>query len=96
MVHKCLTEGCEAMIDEQYKFCMPCVTKMKQANKEVGAVRDGSSDEVVKALGAVNNNLYALRTIQEAILERSFGLKLRWDKEESKFLIEKKTKVVKK
>jgi hypothetical protein len=65
---------------------------MKQANKEVGAVKDGSSDDVVKALGAVNNNLYAIRTIQEAILEKQFGLALRWDKEDSKFVIEKKKK----
>lgn len=90
--HKCMTEGCETLIDEKYKFCFPCVNKMKQTNQEVGAVKDGSNDDVVKAIGAMNNNLYAIRTILEAQLEKEHKLFLRWDKEESKFLIEKKKK----
>lgn len=96
---KCMTEGCETLVDEKYKFCFPCVTKMKQTNQEVGAIKsDVPSDEVVKALGAINNNLYALRTMQEAILEKEYKLSLRWDSGEKKFLIEKakpKIKVVK-
>lgn len=89
-------EVCGTDIDDRYKFCLKCAREMKETNKEVGAVKDVSSDEIVKALGAVNNNLYALRTIQEAILERSFGLSLRWDKDNAKFVIEKTQKKARK
>jgi Txe/YoeB family toxin of Txe-Axe toxin-antitoxin module len=93
MVHKCLTEGCETQIEDKYKFCMPCVSKMKQANQEV--VAEANSDEVVKAIGALNNNAYAIRTILEAMLEKQHKLVLRWDKKEVKFVIEKKAKKAK-
>lgn len=82
-------EVCKTEIDSKYKFCLKCAQEMKKTNQEVGAVKDVSSAEIVKALGAVNNNLYALRTMQEAILEKDYKLKLRWDKEEARFLIEK-------
>lgn len=90
---------CGAVIDDKYIYCIDCVKKKQQANKEVGALKsDVPADEVVKALGAINNNLYALRTIQEEILKKQFKLSLRWDSGEKKFLIEKakpKIKVVK-
>lgn len=85
-------QECGADVDEKYKFCMPCVKKMREANKEVGAVKSAGSEEVVRALGAINNNLYALRTIAEARLEKECKLVLRWDKKEARFLIEKKWK----
>jgi hypothetical protein len=86
-------ELCGKEIDEKYKFCMTCVQQMKKDNAEVGA----SNADVVRSLGALNNNLYALRTIQEAILEKEHGLSLVWDRENAKFVIEKaKKKKVKK
>lgn len=80
---------CQADINDKYKFCLKCSQSLKQTNQEVGAIKT-NNDDVVKALGAVNNNLYALRKIQEAILEKEYKLILRWDKDTSQFMIEKK------
>ena len=88
-MHKCLNEGCNNQIDDQYRFCIACVQKMKKDNAETGAVNTSNNNqEIIKSIGAVNNNLYAIRTILEAILEKD-KRKLVWDKENSKFVIEK-------
>jgi hypothetical protein len=87
---------CKAEIDDKYKFCMTCVQKMKKDNAEAGAVNSTSNDELIKSIGAVNNNLYAIRTILETMLEKEHKLFLVWDKKEAKFLIEKKKRSVKK
>lgn len=80
-------EVCNSDIDSKYKFCLKCAQEMKKTNQEVGAMKDGSSDEIVKALGAVNNNLYAIRTILEHKLLKENNATLSWDKEEKRFLI---------
>ena len=90
-------EMCGKEVDDKYKFCMACVQQMKKDNAEVGATSTGSNADVVRSLGALNNNLYALRTIQETILEKEHGLLLVWDRENAKFVVEKaKKKNVKK
>jgi hypothetical protein len=69
---------------------------MKKDNATTGAVNSTSNDELIKSIGAVNNNLYAIRTILAATLEKEHKLFLVWDKKEAKFLIEKKKRSVKK
>jgi hypothetical protein len=87
---------CGVEVDDKYKFCMKCVQQMKKDNAEAGAVNSTSNDETIKSIGAVNNNLYAIRTILETMLEKEHKLFLVWDKKEAKFLIEKKKRNVKK
>jgi hypothetical protein len=82
-------EMCGKEIDDKYKFCMGCVQQMKKDNAEVGATSSGSNADVVKSLGALNNNLYAIRTLLETQLEIQYGFLLVWDKETAKFVIQK-------
>ena len=77
-MHKC--EDCDAQIDDNYKVCFPCSNKRKQSNNGM--------NEVVRELGKLNNNLYALRTMQEYTLNANFKVNLKWDKENKKFVIE--------
>jgi len=77
-MHKC--EDCDAQIDDNYKVCFPCSNKRKQSNN--------GTNEVVRELGKLNNNLYALRTMQEYTLNANFKVNLKWDKENKKFVIE--------
>jgi len=74
-------EDCGADIDDNYKVCFPCSNKRKQSN-------NGTSD-VVGELGKLNNNLYALRTMQEFILKETFKHELAWNKKEKRFDINK-------
>jgi len=78
-MHKC--EDCDAQIDDNYKVCFPCSNKRKQSNN--------GTNEVVRELGKLNNNLYALRTMQEFMLKEKFGHVLIWNKEEKRFDINK-------
>jgi hypothetical protein len=87
---------CGVEVDDKYKFCMKCVQQMKKDNAEAGAVNTGSNADLIKSIGAVNNNLYGIRTILETMLEKEHKLFLVWDKKEAKFLIEKKKRNVKK
>lgn len=88
-------ELCGAEISDQYKFCIACVKQMKKDNADAGAVNQNA--DLVKSIGAVNNNLYAIRTILETMLEKDHKLFLVWDKENARFVIEKaKKKKVKK
>jgi hypothetical protein len=86
---------CGVEVDDKYKFCMKCVQQMKKDNAEAGAVNTGSNADLIKSIGAVNNNLYGIRTILETMLEKEHKLFLVWDKKEAKFLIEKKKRNVK-
>ena len=86
--------ACGADIDDKYKMCLKCAQEMKKTNQEVGAVKDADNEEVIKALGAVNNNLYAIRTILEFQLLKEHNTTIYWDKEEKKFLFN--TKKIKK
>jgi len=56
-------EMCGVEVDDKYKFCMKCVQQMKKDNAEAGAVNTGSNADLIKSIGAVNNNLYGIRTI---------------------------------
>ena len=88
-------EMCGAEVDDKYKFCMKCVQQMKKDNAELGATNTGSNADVGKSLGALNNNLYAIRTLLETQLETEHNLLLVWDKENAKFVIQKKKKAKK-
>lgn len=88
-------ELCGKEVDDKYKFCMACVQQMKKDNAEVGATSTGSNADVVRSLGALNNNLYAIRTLLETQLETEHNLLLVWDKENAKFVIQKKKKAKK-
>ena len=70
-------EDCGATIDDNYKVCFDCSKKRKQ---EVSG-----NSEVVRELGKLNNNLYALRTIQEAFLEAKLKKKLAWNVVDKRF-----------
>ena len=74
-------EDCGTEIGDNYIVCVPCLKKRKQENN--------GTNEVVHTLQQLNNNLYAIRSIQEEILFLQYGRKLIWDKEEKKFVIKK-------
>lgn len=71
--------NCGVEIDDKYKFCFACVQKMKADNQAVGAVNTPASDDLVKAIGAVNNNLYAIRTLLEFDLKKKYRMRLVWE-----------------
>lgn len=75
-------EKCGAEIGDQYKYCKPCSDKMKSELKEQGG-------DIVKAISAVNNNLFFIRRyleIQLAAKKQS----LVWNKEKKDFELVKK------
>jgi Na+-translocating ferredoxin:NAD+ oxidoreductase RNF subunit RnfB len=80
-------EKCGKPIDPKYKFCLACVDAMKKANIEAGANRGSAGgEETVKALGAINNNLYAIRTQLDILLRYKLGKGISWDPQEKRFL----------
>jgi len=70
--------NCGKEIDEKYEMCVDCLKKVKQAN---------ASQEIIRELGKLNNNLYALRTIQDYELFMKYGKTIFWDKEDKRFKI---------
>jgi len=70
--------NCGKEIDEKYEMCLDCLNKIKQAN---------ASQEIIRELGKLNNNLYAQRTIQEYELFMNHNKFLKWDKEDKRFKI---------
>lgn len=70
-------EDCGATIDDNYKVCFNCSKKRKAQN-------NGTKD-IVDELGKLNNNLYALRTMQEFMLKKMYDVTLDWNKETKRF-----------
>ena len=69
---------CGKLIDDKYEMCLDCLKKIKESN---------ASQDIIKELGKINNNLYAIRTIQDYLLFMKHGKHLEWSKEEKRFLI---------
>jgi hypothetical protein len=91
-MHKCMTEGCNNQIDNQYKFCISCVNKMKQANVQTGAVVSAGDSAVADLLSKINSNLYALRTIEEYKLGIDYRAELKTNPESKRLEVVKKMK----
>jgi len=72
---KCLDCGTE--IAPQYERCMACNNKAKA---QQGAPTNEGENETIRALGAINQNLYALRTIAEFRLKKEQESVLVWVK----------------
>jgi hypothetical protein len=86
---------CGAEIDDKYIYCVNCVKKKQQANKEVGAVREtpaGASGDLADLLSKINSNLYALRTIEEYKLGIDYRAELKTNAETKRLEVIKKTK----
>lgn len=79
MVHKCSTEGCNAMIDEKYDKCLPCVDKDKAKNST------GSNSKIEKSLELLNGNLYALRQLKAIEIEQKYKIVLELDESTGKY-----------
>lgn len=77
-----MCEDCGVAIQDQYIVCAPCSTKRKQN-------RTPENDPLLKAIGAVNNNLYFLRRALEIQLRETFKTSIVWDKTKKDF-VEKK------
>lgn len=77
---KCLT----ADIGDQYKYCIDCNNKMKAELTQGGG-------DIVKAIGAVNNNLFFIRRYLEWQLSLK-GRELKWSAEKKDFLLSKAKK----
>lgn len=78
-------EDCEAQIDDKYVVCVSC---LKKRNAENANVEKGKTNaDLITALGQINNNLYALRTLAEYELGKKYKKKLAWDKDSKSFLI---------
>lgn len=92
-MHKCMNEGCNNQIDDQYKFCISCVNKMKQANVQTGAVVSAGDSAVADLLSKINSNLYALRTIEEYKLRIEFRAELKTNPENKRLEVIKFKKV---
>lgn len=87
-----MTEGCNNQIDNQYKFCISCVNKMKQANVQTGAVVSAGDSAVADLLSKINSNLYALRTIEEYKLGIDYRAELKTNPESKRLEVVKKMK----
>lgn len=72
-MNKC--QECGVSIADNYKYCIDCNNKLKQSGNE----------EIVRALGAINNNLYAIRRQQEVMLRESYKTKIVWSKSKKDF-----------
>lgn len=72
-------EDCGTEIADNYVVCVPCLKKRKQENN--------GTNEIVRELGKLNNNLYAIRTIAEHFLQEMCEKTLDWNKEEKRFEI---------
>jgi len=78
-------EDCGEKIADKYKVCLTCLKKRQQANK------NESQKDVIKALSAINNNLYCLRRQMQVALRETFELRIEWDPKRKDF-VEVKTK----
>jgi hypothetical protein len=88
-------ELCGAEISDQYKFCIACVNKMKQANVQTGAVVSAGDSAVADLLSKINSNLYALRTIEEYKLRIDYRAELKTNPESKRLEVVKKMKAKK-
>jgi len=84
-------QQCGKLCSEKYKYCQDCYTNyIENQKKEKTKTTEPNEEEeskIVRALGSLNNNLYALRTMQEFILEQEYERLLHWDKETKRFRI---------
>lgn len=78
-------EDCEKEIADKYKVCVECLHKRQQANKQ------DSNKDLLKALSAINNNLYCVRRQMEVALRETFETRIEWDSKRKDF-VEIKTK----
>lgn len=78
-------KDCGTDIDDRYEYCINCYKKKQQ-----GAKQD-SNKELIKALGAINNNLYCIRRQGAISLRESFNIEIVWSKKQKDF-IEKEMK----
>jgi len=76
-------EKCGKEIDDNYKYCVECNNVIKQEkNKE-------KNKDIIRALGALNNNLYAIRRQQKVMLRESYKTAVVWDKKKKDFVEQK-------
>lgn len=77
-------KDCGAAIAEQYERCMPCNNKAKALQGAPPGESNGN--ELIRAIGALNNNAYCIRRQLEVILREKYGRKIVWDKEKKDFV----------
>lgn len=80
-------------IEDKYMFCLDCVNKQKEKDKKMQADSFKgiphlieAIEELDRSIGAVNNNLYAIRFMGEHQLNCE-GKKLSWNKKKKCFEI---------